>query len=88
MSLYPQFVAEFNALLLPEYRIELKKDQLLNSELRIMALLRLGVKDTNRIATLLQYSPQTIYNYRSSLKSHAIDKENFEENVAMLCEVN
>ncbi len=88
VSLYPQFVAEFNALLLPEYRIELKKDQLLNSELRIMALLRLGVKDTNRIATLLQYSPQTIYNYRSSLKSHAIDKENFEENVAMLCEVN
>ena len=42
----------------------------------------------NRIATLLNYSAQTIYNYRSTLKNHAIDKDNFEDNVAKLCEVN
>lgn len=88
LNLYPQFVDEFNALLMPEHRIELKKDQLLNTELRIMAFMRLGIKDTPRIATLLMYSAQTIYNYRSVLKSHAIDKDNFEDNVAMLCEVN
>ena len=88
LNLYPKFVEEFNTLMQPEYRIVLKKDQLLNAELRIMAFLRLGIKDTPRIATLLQYSTQTIYNYRSTLKSHAIDKDNFEDNVAMLCEVN
>lgn len=88
LNLYPQFVDEFNALMQPEHRIVLKKDQLLNAELRIMAFLRLGIKDTPRIATLLMYSAQTIYNYRSTLKSHAIDKDNFEDNVAMLCEVN
>lgn len=88
LNLYPQFVDEFNGLMMPEHRIELKKDQLLNTELRIMAFLRLGIKDTPRIATLLMYSAQTIYNYRSVLKSHAIDKDNFEDNVAMLCEVN
>ncbi len=88
LNLYPQFVEEFNALLQPEYRIELKKGMLLNSELRIMALIRLGVKDTANIASLLLYSAQTIYNYRSTLRNHAIDKEHFEEHVAQLCEVN
>lgn len=73
---------------MPEHRIVLKKEQLLNTELRIMAFLRLGIKDTPRIAALLQYSTQTIYNYRSTLKNHAIEKDNIEDNVDMLCEVN
>lgn len=85
LDLYPQFVEEFNALLQPEHRIMLKKDQLLNAELRIMAFLRLGIKDTTNIATMLMYSPQTIYNYRSSLKSHAIAKDSFEDDVTHLC---
>lgn len=88
LNLYPKFVDEFNLLMLPEHRIQLKEGQLLNSELRIMAFVRMGMKDTNRIATLLNYSAQTIYNYRSTLKNHAIDKDNFEDNVAKLCEVN
>ena len=88
LNLYPQFVEEFNALLQPEHRIHLKKDQLLNSELRIMAFVKLGVKDTSHLSTLLAYSSQTIYNYRSTLRSHAINKENFEEDVERLCEVN
>lgn len=86
LTVYPHFVEELNALLKPEYRIQPKKDQLLNAEQRIMAFLRIGVKDTGRIATLLLYSPQTIYNYRSTLKNHAIDKDHFEEQVAHLCE--
>lgn len=86
LTVYPHFVEELNALLKPEYRIQPKKDQMLNAEQRIMAFLRIGVKDTGRIATLLLYSPQTIYNYRSTLKNHAIDKERFEEQVAHLCE--
>lgn len=85
LDLYPQFVEEFNALLQPEHRIILKKDQLLNAELRIMAFLRLGIKDTTNIATMLMYSPQTIYNYRSSLKSRAIAKDSFEDDVTHLC---
>lgn len=88
LTLYPLFVEEFNKLLSPEHHLRLKQGQLLNPELRIMALVRLGVKDTAKIATLLLYSPQTIYNYRSTLRSHALDKERFEENVAQLCEVN
>lgn len=88
LNLYPKFVDEFNLLLQPEHRIHLKEGQLLSSELRIMAFVRMGMKDTNRIATLLNYSVQTIYNYRSTLKNHAIDKDNFEDNVAKLCEVN
>ena len=88
LNLYPKFVDEFNLLLQPDHRIQLKEGQLLNSELRIMAFVRMGMKDTNRIATLLNYSAQTIYNYRSTLKNHAIDKDNFEDNVAKLCEVN
>ena len=88
LNLYPKFVDEFNLLLLPDHRIQLKEGQLLNSELRIMAFVRMGMKDTNRIATLLNYSAQTIYNYRSTLKNHAIDKDNFEDNVSKLCEVN
>ena len=88
LNLYPKFVDEFNLLMLPEHRIQLKEGQLLNSELRIMAFVRMGMKDTNRIATLLNYSAQTIYNYRSTLKNHAIDKDSFEDNVAKLCEVN
>ena len=62
LYLYPKFVEEFNKLLRPEHRIQLKEGQLLNSELRIMAFVRMGMKDTNRIATLLNYSAQTIYN--------------------------
>ena len=53
-----------------------------------MTFVRMGLKDTNRIATLLYYSAQTIYNYRSTLKNHAIDKDNHEDNVAKLCELN
>ena len=87
LTLYPNFVDEFNQLLYPDKQIVLKKGELLSNELRLMALVRLGVKDTQKISTLLFYSPQTIYNYRSSMKNRAIDKENFEKHVEAISDV-
>lgn len=87
LTLYPTFVNEFNQLLCPDKQITLKKGELLSNELRLMALIRLGVKDTQKISTLLFYSPQTIYNYRSSMKNRALDKDNFEKNVEAISDV-
>ena len=85
LQLYPNFVSEFNALLRPEARIELKKDELLNTELRIFALIRLGITQSSHIASLLRYSVNTIYNYRAQIKNAALsDRENFEEIVKTL----
>lgn len=65
--------------------MELNKDGTMTTGLRIFAFIRLGVTESSEIATLLSYSPHTIYNYRSAIKSHAIDKEHFEDNVRELC---
>ena len=87
LSLYPSFVNELNSLLIPEAQIELKGDNELTPSLRVAALVRLGVTESPKIAGILSYSLQTIYNYRSTLKNSAIDKENFEENLQKLCSV-
>ena len=87
LSLYPSFVNELNSLLTPEAQIELKEDNELTPTLRVAALVRLGVTESPKIAGILCYSLQTIYNYRSTLKNSAIDKEHFEENLQKLCSV-
>ena len=87
LSLYPSFVKELNSLLIPEAQIELKEDNELTPTLRVAALVRLGVTESPKIAGILSYSLQTIYNYRSILKNSAIDKEHFEENLQKLCSV-
>lgn len=80
-KIYPNFVEEFNNLLKEEERYKLEKDQL-NTELRIFALIRLGITDVNQIAIFLRYSLQTIYNYKSKVKGKAkIESELFEEEV-------
>lgn len=78
LHLYPDFVGDFNALLLPEERIELKEGELLNTELRIHALIRLGITDSVKIADFLHCSAQTVYNnwLRTRNKS-IIPKEDF-----------
>ena len=81
LDLYPSFVEEFNNLLCPEARIKLKMPNTMCTELRIFALIRLGVKNTADIASLLSLSTQTIYNRRSVVKSKAICKDSFEEDV-------
>ena len=87
LSLYPSFVAELNTLLMPEAQLLQKDPQELTPILRVAALIRLGETESAKIAGILSYSPQTIYNYRSTLKNSAIDKENFEENLQKLCAV-
>lgn len=80
LRLYPDFVDEFNQLLREEERIILPKNGLLNTELRIFALIRLGITDSSRIAVLLRYSVQTIYNYRMRMKKRSIyEREDFEK---------
>ena len=85
LSLYPNFVKQFNGLLQEEQEVVPRKEGTLNTELRIFALVKLGIKDSSEISNLLFYSPQTIYNYRTSVKNRAKDRDNFEENVRNLC---
>jgi len=87
LDLYPTFVAELNTLLLSDNQIVVKQPNTLTPELRIYALIRLGVKESSEIADLLFFSPQTIYNYRSAVKNRAISKDTFDEDVQKLCAV-
>lgn len=85
LKLFPNFVNSLNEMLIPEARVELKQGELLNTELRIFALIRLGVTDSNHIAKFLDYSLTTIYNYRSRMRNKALgDKETFEDRVMQL----
>lgn len=82
LSIYPNFISKLNELLEPAGRIELKEDEKLNTELRIFALIRLGIKDSSNIARLLRYSVNTIYNYRVRIKNKSIvPREEFELHV-------
>lgn len=87
LDMYPSFIEEFNALLKPEEQVKPAHSRRLTTELRIFALIRLGVKDSSEIASLLFYMPRTIYNYRSAFKNKALNRETFEENVEKLCTV-
>jgi hypothetical protein len=86
IDLYPTFIKELNELLLPGNEVRLK-DGNMSTELRIFALIRLGVKDSSEIANLLFCTPRTIYNYRSALKAKAKNRETFEDDVRKLCTV-
>lgn len=78
LKLYPQFIEEFNSLLLPEEAILPKEGDLLTPELRIFALVRLGISDSVKIADFLHYSTQTVYNYRLKVRNKSrIPKEDF-----------
>ncbi len=84
LKLFPDFVDGFNSLLEPDAKYELEGNRL-NTELRIFALMRLGITNINQIAEFLRCSLQTIYNYRSKVRSKARkDISNFEEEVRKL----
>ena len=74
LSIFPNFVSDFNNLLRPEERIVLKHDKLLTPELRIYALIRLGITENAQIAEFLHYSLQTVYNYRQKMRNKALVK--------------
>lgn len=71
LSLFPTFVSDLNDLLLPSEAYVTKNDGTLNAELRIFALIRLGISDSAQIAKFLQYSLTTIYNYRTKVRNKA-----------------
>ena len=81
LKIFPNFVEEFNRLLPVEEQLHPKNEELLVTELRIFALIRLGITDSARIAEFLRYSITTIYTYRSKLKNKSLCKEDFEERV-------
>ncbi len=82
LHLFPNFVNDFNALLKPECRIILPEKETLNTDIRIFALIRLGIEDSSRIAEFLHYSVNTIYNYRAKIKNGALcDRDTFESQV-------
>ena len=79
LKIFPNFVNGFNLLFAEKNQIKLLPNQLLNTDLRIFALVRLGITDTEKIANILEYSINTIYNYKARIKSRAnIPKEEFE----------
>lgn len=82
LSLYPGFVEGFNSLLIKEEQVQLKPGELLNTELRIFALIRLGITDSVKIAGFLRYSLSTIYNYRTKARNKAaVSRDEFENQV-------
>ena len=85
LHLFPNFVDDFNALLQPELQIHPKEDNRLTTEIRIFALIRLGIEDSSKIAEFLHYSVNTIYNYRARIKNGALDnRESFERRIKQL----
>ena len=72
LSLFPDFISEFNRLLKPECQILPKKGEILNTELRIYALIRLGINDSNQIAEFLRYSVNTVYNYKAKIRNKSV----------------
>ena len=82
INIYPDFIEKFNSLLAEGERIVPKGDEVLCPELRIFALIKLGITDSSKIASLLHYSANTIYNYRAKIKNKAgCDRSEFEQKV-------
>ena len=84
LHLFPNFIDDFNALLSPEVQVQPKENRL-TTDIRIFALIRLGIEDSSKIAEFLHYSVNTIYNYRARLKNGAVgNRETFEKRVKEL----
>lgn len=86
LQLFPSFVEEFNALLTEP--MQPKPGEQLNTELRIFALIRLGITDSTKIAQFLRYSVTTIYNYRTRVRNKAVgERDEFEAKVMQIGKV-
>lgn len=85
LHIYPDFIDDFNTLMQPDHKICPREGELLNTELRIYALVRLGIADSVKIAEFLHCSPQTVYNNRFRVRSNAvIPREQFADTVRRL----
>ncbi len=81
LHIYPTFISDVNNLLRPDSRIELREGEQLNTDLRILAFMRLGIEESTRIAQILNYSVYTIYTYRNKLKNRAVNRDTFEDDI-------
>lgn len=87
LSIFPTFVHDFNELLTPGAKVTPSSSQMLTPELRIYALVRLGIDSSERISSLLGYSRSTIYAYRSRTRLKALVPEHFEENIMKIASI-
>jgi hypothetical protein len=82
LKLFPDFVAEFNSLFKKEDQIKLKDNELLSTDLRIFALMRMGIHDNEKIAQILEYSVNTVYTYKTKIKNKSIvPNDEFEQRI-------
>lgn len=89
LQLYPNFVEDFNSLLLEDEQLVVKPNEVLNTELRIFALIRLGITDSFKIANFLHYSTNTIYTYRTKIRNKAaVPRDEFDDMVMKIGRIN
>lgn len=88
LHIYPNFVGQVIALLREDSQITLAPGEELNTDLRILAFMRLGIEESARIAQILNYSLNTIYSYRNRLKARAINRDTFEDDIMKIDSVN
>ena len=82
LKLFPNFLTEFNAMFAPEDQVKLKDNELLNTDLRIFALIRMGIHDPEKIAEILEYSVHTIHTYKTKIKNKSfVPNEEFERRI-------
>ena len=85
LHIYPDFVEKFNLLLETDSKVKYNlNSKELSTEIRIFALIRLGITSSSQISKILRYSVNTIYNYRVKIKNNAIDRESFESNISSI----
>ena len=84
LNIYPNFIKEVNSLMANGNQFEVDGGQKLTTELRILALIRLGINDNQKIANILRSSITTIYTYRSKIKSRALSKDTFEDEIRII----
>lgn len=88
LKIFPGFVDQLNALLLPDKPLAQPAADRLSPEMRIIAFMRLGVVDSTRISKFLGLSLTTVYTYRNRVKSRALDRDNFEENILKIGQIS
>jgi DNA-binding NarL/FixJ family response regulator len=82
LKLFPNFVPHYNALFRVEDQVHLRENELLNTDLRIFALIRMGINNNEKIAEILEYSVNTIYSYKTKIKNKSlVPNEEFEDQI-------
>lgn len=84
LNIHPHFIEQFNQLLRPEEQLQLQEGERMNTELRLYALMLLGVTDATEVCNFLRCSSSTVYNYRTKMRNRAINRDTFEADVLQI----